>query len=183
MRVASGPGAGGDSGGGPGAGILTFLLVALTVLWTTARHEASHALVVWLQGGVIDDMALLPGIHPEAGFYFGYVIHSGDTTWLVDAAPYLADLALLLLVLFLTRVKLDWGRYRTAVLYFGVISPLVNLIYGYQGGLWRPATDVADLRAILPPPLVHLYFAAAIGLAIYLLRWLRRIRRTPPQPA
>ena len=163
--------------------MLTVLLVTLTVLWTSARHEASHALAVWLQGGVIEDMALLPGIHPEAGFYFGYVIHTGNTTWLVDATPYLEDLALLLSILLLTRMQLDWGRYRTAVLYFGVISPLVNLIYGYQGGFWRPATDVADLFAVLPAPLVHLYFVAAIGLAIYLLRWLRRIRHAPPQPA
>lgn len=162
---------------------MTFLLVVLTVLWTTARHEGSHALAIWLQGGDIEDMALLPGIHPEAGFYFGYVIHSGDTTWLVDAAPYLSDLALLICILLMTRLSVDWRRYRTVVLYLGVIWPMVNLIYGYPGGLWRPATDVAGLLAVLPAPLVHLYFAAAFGLALYLLRWLRRIRHTLPERA
>lgn len=60
--------------------------IILLVLWTTARHEASHAVTALLDGAEIQEMRLLPGIHPDLGFYFGYVKHSGDTTWLTDAA-------------------------------------------------------------------------------------------------
>ncbi len=156
--------------------VRTLLLILAVTLWTTVRHEASHALVAWLGGTRIDEMRLLPGIHPEAGFYFGYVIYGGETSWLATAAPYLTDLLLLLAALALISLSADWRRYRRLILLFGVVSPMVDLAYGYQGGLWRPATDVADLFEILPPAAVNVFFAGAIGLSVYLFRRLRTSR-------
>jgi len=154
-----------------------FIPVVLAVaLWTTARHEASHALTAWLGGTQILEMKLLPGIHPEAGFYFGYVIYGGDTTWLVRAAPYLVDGVLLLCVLVLVTLDIDWKRYRMPILLFGVISPLVDLAYSYQGGLWRPSTDVAGLLVTLPAGVVHFYFLGTIGVSVWLLRKARAAR-------
>jgi len=69
---------------------MSVLIIVAMILWTTARHEASHALVAWLEGAEISELRLLPGMHPELGFYFGYVMHSGETTWLTTAAPFVA---------------------------------------------------------------------------------------------
>ena len=152
---------------------MIFLLIIATILWTTARHEASHALVAWLEGTGVAEMALLPGVHPEAGFYFGYVIYDGETSWLARAAPYLVDGALLLVVSLLVTAGTSWRRYRLPILLFGVVSPLGDLAYSYQGGLWRSSTDVADLLATIPAIAVHAYFLGAIGVAVWLLSRLR----------
>jgi len=149
------------------------LLVLAMVLWTTGRHEASHALAAWLEGVPVREMKLLPGIHPDAGFYFGNVIYQGDTSRVVRAAPYVVDGLLLLGVAGLTTTIRGWRRYRLPILLFGVVSPLVDLVYSYQVGMWRSSTDVADLSGTLPPVTVHLYFLATIALAILLFRRLR----------
>lgn len=152
---------------------MVFLLAIATVLWTTARHEASHATAAWLEDTRVVDMALLPGMHPEAGFYFGYVIYDGDTSSLVRAAPYMVDGALILGVLLLVTLGSAWKRYRLPVLLFGVVSPLADLVYSYQGGLWRSSTDVADLLTTMPGLLIHLYFLCAIAIGVWLLVHMR----------
>ena len=58
----------------------------------------------------------------------------------------------------------------------GVVSPLADLIYNYQGGFWREGTDVWDLFQALPDPLVHLYFIIAISLGVVGIYRLRQRR-------
>ena len=82
----------------------------LVVWWTTLRHEVSHALAAVLEGAEILQLRLLPGIHDELGFYFGYVEHDGDVTWLTDAAPFITDSVLLLLAAIVGAVVLAKRR-------------------------------------------------------------------------
>ena len=51
------------------------------------------------EGAKILELKLLPGIHEELGFYFGYVKHSGTTSWLTEAAPFISD-ALIIFITF-----------------------------------------------------------------------------------
>ncbi len=80
---------------------MMILIVLGVILWTTARDEGSRALAAWIEGTEILEMDLVPGIHPEAGVYIGYVIYAGDTSWLARAAHYLANLGVRLVVVVL----------------------------------------------------------------------------------
>lgn len=134
------------------------------------RHEGSHALAAVLGGSEITRIRLLPGIHDELGFYFGYVEYSGEANWLTDAAPFIADILLLTIAAILLARVVRATRWRFLLLLFGIISPLVDLVYGYFSGLWREGSDVADLLAQLHPIPVHLFFIAAIASAFVLMR-------------
>ena len=152
---------------------MRFITIIAFVLWTTARHEGSHAFMAYLEGAEIIEMKLLPGIHKELGFYFGYVKHSGDTTWLTEAAPFFSDLIIIIItsaILIFSRIK----RFHNVVLFFGIGSPIVDLIYNYQGGLWRTGTDVSDLLEILPKSLVHTSFILAIVLSVLTFLYFRK---------
>ncbi len=156
--------------------VLSIVFFVAVTLWTTSRHEASHAAMAVVQGATIDEMTLLPGVHPELGFYFAYVSHSEETTWLTDAAPYFADIVLAVIA-FLWAQKLKSGAVlRRAVVLFGLVSPLVDLLYNYQGGLWRAGTDVWDLLQVLPGVAVHGYFLISIVGIVFALATLRRER-------
>ena len=94
--------------------IITFLIF----YWTIARHEGSHAAMAHFEGAYVEELRLIPGFHKNLGFYFGYVKHSEDTTWLTEAAPYFADI----LILTITLTVLFWKpkiKYFNAILLFG----------------------------------------------------------------
>ena len=101
------------------------------------------------------------------------MIHSGETSWLTDAAPYFAD-SVLAVIAFLWAYKLKTGTIlRRAVVLLGLVSPLIDLVYNYQGGFWRAGTDVWDLLQVLPGAAVHGYFLISIvgiTVALYKLR-------------
>lgn len=153
------------------------LLFALVAVVTTARHEGSHALVASLQGSTIEEVRLLPGYDPGLGFYFGYVRHEGDTTWLVDAAPFLVDVLWLGLGALALRFVAGRGWLRFLVVLFGLVSPVIDLAYNYQGGLWRSGTDVADLFVAMPRGIVHAFFLGAIAAGIRGIALTRRADR------
>lgn len=143
------------------------------LLVTTVRHEGSHALAAWLEGVPVNEVRLFPGIHPELGFYFGYVSRGDGGSWLIDAAPFLT--AVLWLALFYPLIARTPRRSpaRLALLFAGALSPLVDLGYNYQGGLWREGSDVHDLFLALPDVAVHAYFVAAIAGAFLAFQRLR----------
>jgi len=60
----------------------------------------------------------------------------------------------------------DKSRFWIPMFFIGVMSPLVDPVYNYQGGLWREASDVWDLFDTLPDILVHAYFVVAIAICI-----------------
>lgn len=143
---------------------MPLIIAALLIVVTTFRHEGAHALMAWLQGVEIMEMRLWPGYREDIGFYFGYVMRGEGGTWLVDAAPFWAALLWCgIAYLILRRVKLSKTS-RILALVVGIVSPLVDLLYNYQGGFWREGTDVADLFLALPDPVVHVYFLCAIAL-------------------
>lgn len=151
--------------------IITFLIF----YWTIARHEGSHALMAHLEGANIEELKLIPGIHEELGFYFGYVEYSKDTSWLTEAAPYFADI----LILALTFTILFWKpeiKFYKIILYFGFLSPIINLVYNYQGGFWREGNDFYDLLNLLPKVVVHLTFISVLITACALLMVFRNYR-------
>ena len=79
------------------------------------------------------------------------------------AAPYFCDLltfgAALLVCFFVERIP-RWVWLNIVVI--GIVGPLANSIYNYQGGFWRSGADVARLFVALPHLWVHLYFAVTI---------------------
>lgn len=148
--------------------------IVLMILLTTVRHEGSHALAAWLCDVPVHEVRLLPGIHPELGFYFGYVSRGDGGGWVVDAAPYLG--AILWLAVFYPLVRRLSGNRLLwmPILFVGVVSPLVDLTYNYQGGLWRAGTDVHDLLLALPDMAVHACFLSAIAVSLAAFLQLRQ---------
>ena len=130
----------------------------------TIRHEGSHALMALAQGARIQQFVFLPSIGQDGGLLWGYVSYEGSTTWLTSAAPYFVDL-LTYLVFFAICYSVQslprWLWLNLVIV--GMISPMVNSLYNYQAGFWRPSSDVAQLLAVLPGPTVHLYFVATIA--------------------
>jgi hypothetical protein len=129
----------------------------------TLRHEGSHAAVVLLQGGRVQEFVFWPVIRAGRGFAWGYVRWEGPVTWAVAAAPYLCDaLTYALCFCLLARVAIArrWLRLNLAIV--GLASPLVNSLYNYLGAL-RGRNDVAYLLRVLPAGWVHLFFVLSIA--------------------
>jgi hypothetical protein len=124
----------------------------------TFRHEASHALVAWLQGARITEFVFWP-----TPGYWGYVNWEGAVSISVSAAPYLCDL-LTFLLFFPICLLCDFGKKRWIwlnMIALGIISPLVNSAHNYRGG-FSSLNDVGKLLEALSPALVHGYFILTI---------------------
>ena len=144
---------------------LWLLASPLYLLIGTLRHEASHALVSWLEGATITEFVFWPTTH-RGRLLWGYVRFSGSTSWLTTAAPYFVDL-LTFGLLFWLCTRFHFGRrwlWLNAVI-IGLISPLVNSTYNYQNA-FQGAGDIGRLLDILPPPAVHAYMIGTIALYV-----------------
>jgi hypothetical protein len=140
------------------------LALPLYVLVGTLRHEASHAVVAMLQGARIQKFVFWPTFAADGHILWGYVQWDQGTSWLAVAAPYLGDLVTFLICFGLCMIvsfRRRWVWLNLAI--FGVLSPFVNSLYNYSGGLHRN-NDVSYLLSRLPPPLVHLYFLSSLTL-------------------
>jgi hypothetical protein len=156
---------------------LWLLAAPLYLIATTLRHEGSHALVAMLEGCKVVDVVILPSF--RGGFTFGYAALAGDPGWPMYAAPYCCDLltfgVAFLVCFFVERIP-RWVWLNIVVI--GIVGPLANSLYNYQGGFWRSGTDVASLLAALPDLWVHLYFAVTIaGYLLGLIGVLKYSRR------
>jgi len=149
--------------------------IIILFLWTNSRHEGSHALMAYLEGFQVVDYALLPGIHEGGGFYFGYVLLPREVSWLTFAGPFISDLILVLIVSFIL-FQYRTIRFFNVFILFGFISPLIELIYNYQGGFWRMTSDVYRLHKDLPSAIVHLYFISLIVGVIFMIQFFRKRR-------
>lgn len=168
--------------------LLWLLAYPLYQIIGTIRHEASHALVAWLQGADIVKFTILPGIHENGRFYWGYVVwRGGQVNWLTTAAPYLCDLLTfaLFFALCMTWVTSHrWLWLNAAIL--GMASPWLNSLYSYTSGLIWGRNDAEKLLKALPDGAVHAYFV--LTLAGYLtglwvvLTHSRMARPAPPPP-
>jgi hypothetical protein len=156
---------------------LWLLAAPVYLLATTLRHEGSHALAALLEGCEVTDFVVLPSF--QGGFTFGYTGVAGDPGWPMHAAPFFCDLltfAVALPVCFFVERIPRWVWLNIVVI--GIVGPLANSLYNYQGGFWRSGTDVARLLAALPELWVHLYFGVTIaGYLLGLMGVLRYSRR------
>jgi len=162
--------------------LLWILAYPLYQLIGTFRHEASHALVAMAQGNVITEFVFWP-----TSGYWGRVAWDGPPTVASMAAPYICDL-LTFLIFFLVCMtvvpKRRWLWINAVAI--GIISPLINSTYNYQGGL-RNTNDVGWLSQQMPPMVVHGYFwctilAYLVGLILVFTvsRMARSTRSTEP---
>jgi hypothetical protein len=145
------------------ADFLWLLAFPLYLLIGTLRHEASHALVGWLEGATITEFVFWPTTH-RGRLLWGYVSFSGSTSWLMTAAPYVVDLLTFGLFFWLC-IRYPFQRrwlWLNAVI-IGIISPLVNSTYNYQNA-FRGAGDIGHLLDVLPPTAVHAYMIGTIAL-------------------
>jgi hypothetical protein len=124
----------------------------------TFRHEASHAVFALLEGVRVTEFVILPAVLPNRGFVLGYVRWEGDPSWLALAAPYFVDLVTYLLFFVIcmrVNFKPRWVWINAIVI--GMISPLVNSAYNYQG-ITGTTNDIGKLTESLPEIGIHLYF-------------------------
>ncbi len=139
----------------------------------TIRHEGSHALAVWAEGGRAIKFVFWPTWGKQ--FYWGYVSWYGRVDWLVSAAPYLADLLTFAVFYFIcTRVRIRRHWIWVNLYVIGLLSPLVNSGYRYVSSFFRSG-DLASVYAAVPAAAVHAYFILTV--AIYAAA-LIRIQRT-----
>lgn len=151
---------------------MLLLTIIFTIIITTVRHEGAHALMTMLQGVPINEMKLLPGIHPEQGFYFGYVDRGDGGNWLISAAPFMAAVLWFLVFCAIYRRTVRHSGWRLPLFIVGIVSPIADIIYNYQGGLWRQGTDVWNLLQALPAWSVHGTYLIAI---FWMIAYARRL--------
>jgi hypothetical protein len=145
----------------------TMWLLALPVYLTigTVRHEGAHALAAMLQGATITDFRFLPLVHPDYGFKWGLMNWTGgETTSLVFAAPYLADMLFFALFSVLCTAISRMPRWVWINIFIiGVVSPLTNTAYNYlcffDGSEHH---DVTYLARVHGTTVVHAFFVVAI---------------------
>ena len=146
------------------ADLLWILAYPLYQIIGTIRHEASHALMAWLEGSTVNKFVFWPTVDEWGIFRWGYVELSGPTTWLTLAAPYFVDL-LTFGLFFWMCLRLRFPRrwlWLNAVI-IGLISPLFNSGYNYLRSSVA-VSDVGRLLHSLPPFVVHAYLALTIAL-------------------
>lgn len=129
----------------------------------TIRHEAAHALAIWLYGAEILEFVVLPGFL-DGHFYFGYVSWTGDqVSWAATAAPYFLDLltfGVFFAICTFLRFKRRWLWLNLVII--GMISPLLNSGYQYLKLVLGMAGDIPNLLEELPQGIVHIYMTATL---------------------
>jgi hypothetical protein len=144
------------------ADLLWLLAYPLYQIIGTIRHEASHALMAWLEGSTIHKFVFWPTVDEWGRFRWGYVELSEPTTWLTLAAPYFADLftfGLFFWICLRLRFSRHWLWLNAVII--GLISPLFNTSYNYLRSSVA-VSDVGRLLHSLPPFVVHAYLVLTI---------------------
>jgi hypothetical protein len=143
--------------------LLWFLAYPVYQIIGTIRHEGSHALAAMAEGAKVTKFVFWPNF--DLGrFQWGYVEWEGVRTWFALAAPYFCDLLTFFVALLIIREAKPRPRWLWLnILIIGMLSPLVNSVGNYFGGLaGRPNNDVVKLLSDLNPIAVHLYFALTL---------------------
>jgi glycosyltransferase involved in cell wall biosynthesis len=143
--------------------LLWLLLLPLYLIIGTFRHELAHAIIARAQGAEILEFAFWPSFYKDGTFYYGYVLWRGETTWLVDAAPYFFDIityGAFYPLVYLIQYRKRWLWLNLVII--GLISPLVNTLHNYLRG-----SDVRNLLAVFPHLPVHGFFLLGLGLGLF----------------
>lgn len=150
--------------------LLWLLVYPLYQLIGTARHEAGHALVAWLEGSPVEKFVFWP-TWGESGLRWGYIVWGGPVSNMAVFGPYVLDLLTFLIALLLStrlRFRRHWLWLNVVIL--GMISPLANSLYNYLGGFFR-SNDVGWLLERWPSGLIHGYFLMTLGLYLIGVIW------------
>lgn len=125
------------------------------------RHEASHAVAVWIQGGQVIDWSLSPSIGS-----WGYVISTPVRSGLlVLAAPYLCDQVTFLVGWGWWARELSIGR-RVHIVGLTIGSALVNTGANCVGALVGRG-DISRLLEALPVAASHAYLCAMLAVFLW----------------
>lgn len=147
-------------------------LIWISLIWyTIIRHELSHALGAFLVGGRINEIRLTPGIHEELGFYWGYVSYTMEPHWIVKMLPFFIDtfsISIGFLIVIWSQIK-SYDLLRLLVLFL-IVSPIIDLIYNYQGVFWRQTSDVYEITEMVNSWTIHLFFVTSILLSLISIR-------------
>ncbi len=150
--------------------LLWLLAYPLYQLVGTARHEAGHALVAWLQGYPIQAFVFWP-TWGDTGIRWGCAAWVGSVSAVALFGPYVLDLLTFLIALFLcTQVRFRRHWFWLNMVILGMISPLVNSLYNYVGG-FRGSNDVGRLLERWPGGFVHGYFLLTLSLYLIGVIW------------
>ena len=143
--------------------LLWLFALPVYILLGTIRHEAAHALVIWLQGAKIEEFVILPGFL-DGHFYFGYVSWSGENvTWAATAAPYFLDLltfGVFFAICVFVHFKRRWIWLNLVII--GLISPLLNSGYQYLKPVLGMVGDIPALLEEVPAVYIHAYMITTI---------------------
>lgn len=155
--------------------LLWVLAYPLYQLIGTVRHEAGHAVVAWLEGYPITKFVFWP-----TEGRWGYVVWDGPVAAISLFGPYVLDLLTFLVAL----IVVTQGRFRRHwlwinVVILGMLSPFINSLYNYQGGLRGGSNDVGRLLGRWPPTFVHGYFLVTLALYLGGVVWALITKRTP----
>jgi hypothetical protein len=142
--------------------LLWILLYPVYQILGSIRHEGSHALAAMAEGAKITEFVFWPTFKEDGSVLWGYVKWHEQTSWFPIAAPYFCDLITFFFAYFIVA-KFDIKRYwlRINIIILGMISPLVNSVYNYWGGLSGP-NDVGYLFENLNIIIIHFYFGFTI---------------------
>jgi hypothetical protein len=129
----------------------------------TIRHEGSHALAAIAEGAEITNFVFWP-----TPGRWGWVSWHGSTTWFTTAAPYFCDLLTFFVafsIVMVAKPKPRWLWFN--ILLIGMLSPFINSVANYGGGLAGNLNDVGKLLSTLDPIAVHLYFILTLLLYLW----------------
>lgn len=157
------------------------LALPLYLMLLVFRHEASHAIVaVVIDDAEVVEISLLPEVSEDEGLVRPHVRVGGSTSWPTWAAPYLGDVAVFALFLFICSRAIEtwmpkWLWINLAAI--GVASPPLDSAGNYAIGFVRPGSDVGRLLRELPSPVVHALFIAILaGYVAGSIHLMRRVR-------
>ncbi len=155
----------------------TFVLAApLVIVLGTLIHELAHAAAVWIQGGVVTDIAILPSWAGSWG-HMSYLPDPRVEVWWVSMAPLFAWTGISLAAGLALPV---WGRRRGARLLFLVffVLPVMDVALSFAG-LYAGAAG-SDFHKALGGLEVELLPAVAAYFAVYAFWGWRLFRSIAP---
>ena len=134
-------------------------------------HESSHAIVAVLKGGNILDVVIIPHLK-DGRFVLPYCKYSGPISWIIKAAPFLVDTALVVTGIIIIKYLQPRSHKLWLIICFMMLwMPFGEMLMNYLMGAFTffniisfPAADVSELFLLMQPWIVHLSFIIVIGI-------------------
>ena len=153
------------------------IIAPLFIYSIILRHEGLHALIAWFEGAQIKKIRLFPGYREDLGFFFGYVAYGEGASWVTTFAPFIGALVSVLIAFLIAKKWNLKGLKRDIIIWFGILSPCVDLMYNYINSFLKPISDVAELMTIVNPFYIHIYFIFSFGICFWILNYFQSSRQ------